>query len=102
RPGGRTNNAHRTPLAETIARRVATTLERPTRRHEHRRASTDASLPGREVHVASAPPPRGEAGDHRLGPDSRPRGPPLGRADRARRLVRRTPNAVARPAHPRP
>ena len=41
-----------------------------------------------------------QAGPHRLGPGQRPRGARMGRANRARRLVRRAPLAVARPENP--
>ena len=60
------------------------------------RAQVDA------VHAAPAPPARGQAGAHGLGAGQRPRGDPVGGADRARRLVRRAPLAGARPADPRP
>ena len=45
---------------------------------------------------------RGQAGDHRLGADPRPQQPPLARADRARRLVRRAPVAAPGPRDPAP
>ena len=44
---------------------------------------------GRPVHRAPAPAARGEARPHRVGSDQRPRVAAVGRADRARRLVRR-------------
>ena len=61
----------------------------------------DAPLPGGEVHGAPAAAARREAGDHRLGAGARPRGAAVGRADRARRLVRRPPLRPARPEDPR-
>ena len=72
------------------------------RRDVGRRTAPDARGAGRRLHAAPAPPARGQARAHRLGPGQRPRRDPLGRADRARRLVRRAPLAGARPADPRP
>ena len=60
----------------------------------------DARVPGRALHASPAPPPRGETGDHRLGAGARAREAPLGRADRAGRLVRRAPLVLARPEDP--
>src|SRR6185295_17904643 len=53
-----------------------------------RRTSLDEQSPGRRLHAPPETPPRGPAGDHRLGPGSGPRRHPLGGADRARCLVR--------------
>src|SRR5204862_3061606 len=63
--------------------------------------AADAPVPGRAVHASPAAPARGEAGDHRLGPGARPRRAPVAGADRAGRLVRGAPLAVARPEDPR-
>ena len=49
-----------------------------------------------------ASPPRGPSRDHRLGAGQRPGRDHLGRADRARQLVRREPLAGPRPEDPRP
>ena len=66
-----------------------------------RRAAADARGPGRALHAAPAPPAGGAARDHRLGAGERPRRDPVGGADRAGRLVRRSPLGPARPADPR-
>ena len=50
--------------------------------------------PGRPVHRPPARPPRGQAGHHGLGADQRPHVAAVGRADRARPLVRRAPHAA--------
>ena len=59
------------------------------------------AVPGRALRRAPAAAPRGQAGDHRLGSDPRPRIGPLGGPDRAGRLVRRAPLAEGRPGDPR-
>src|SRR6185295_18793026 len=89
----------RTPA--TLTRRDPAALERRARRHEHDRSAADALVSGRAVHAASAAATRGQAGDHRVGADPRPGTAAVGGADRARRLVRREPVAVARPEDPR-
>ena len=59
------------------------------------------ALPGRALHGAPAAPPRGQAGPDRLGAGARSRTAAVGRAHRARRLVRRAPLAARRPEDPR-
>ena len=59
------------------------------------RKALDAPLPGRAIHGAPAQAPRGPARADRVGADPRPRGAPVGRPDRAGRLVRRAPVAAA-------
>ena len=54
------------------------------------------------VRRAAAAPPRRQARDHRLGADPRPRVAAVGRADRARPLVRPPPRLEDRPADPAP
>ena len=100
RQGRQPDHARRPLPPPHVDRRAAAALERRPRRHEPDRAAADAALPGREVHRSPAPPARGAARDHRLGADPRPRVALLGRADRARRLVRRPPLAAHRPADP--
>ena len=51
--------------------------------------------------AAAAPPARGEAGHHRVGPGARTRHAAVGGADRARRLVRRAPVGPTRRHDPR-
>ena len=58
--------------------------------------------PGRALRRPPAPPPRRPPGDDRLGAGQRPHRDRLGRADRARHLVRRAPLARPRPEDPRP
>ena len=66
------------------------------------RPAAHARVPGRALHASPAAAAGGQAGDHRLGPGARARHAAVGRADRARRLVRRAPLAVARPEDPGP
>src|SRR6185503_20872974 len=94
------DHAGRTRPAEALARRAAAALERPSRGHVADRSAPDARLPGRALLAAAAAPPRRQARPHRLGADPRPGGAAVGRADRARRLVRRAPLAARRPEDP--
>ena len=55
-----------------------------------------------QLRRAPAAPARRQAGHHRLGADPRPRVAALGRADRARPLVRPPPRLEDRPADPAP
>ena len=100
RRGRQPHHARRAAPAPDLARRAAAALERRARRDEPDRAAADAALPGREVHRAPAPAARRAAGAHRLGAGPRPRDAAVGRADRARRLVRRAPLAARRPRDP--
>src|SRR4029453_6603872 len=84
-----------------LAGRGAAAVERRARRDELDRAETDTRVPGRAVHAAPAQAPGRPPGSHRLGPGAGPRVAALGRADRARRLVRRPSFAVARREDPR-
>ena len=86
--------------APHLARRDPQPAQRPARGDGDRRPTADDPRPGRRLHPPPAPPPRGPAGDHRLGAGPGPGGNPLGGADRARHRVRRTPRRRPRPAHP--
>ena len=98
---GRFAHHPRRPAAAAahVDRRAAAALERAPRRDVHRRAATDAALPGRALHRPPAPTSRrapGLTGWAQVnGRAASPGGP-----DRARRLVRRAPHAWARPADP--
>ena len=88
-------HAGRRAAAALLARRAAQPRQRAARRDGDRRPAPDPRGAGRGLHAAPAPAARGQAGDHRLGAGQRPRGDPVGRADRARRLVRGPPLAAA-------
>ena len=64
--------------AAHLARRGAEPRQRAARRDGDRRPAPDDPGPGRALHAAPAPPPRGAARDHRLGAGQRPRRDPLG------------------------
>ena len=111
RPGRRRHRRHprgpprhrRRPLPPPhLAGRGPQPGQRAPRRDGDRRPAPDHPRPGRRLHAAPEPPPRGPARDHRLGAGAGPRRHPLGGADRARRLVRRAPLTRPRHPHPRP
>ena len=85
-----------------LDRRAPAALERRPGRHVRDRPSPHAPVPGRAVRRAAAPEARRAAGPDRLGAGARARQPPVGRSDRARRLVRRAPLGARRPEDPRP
>src|SRR5205085_7478416 len=89
------------PAAAPLARRAAAAVERPPRRYEHHRPEANAPLPGGALHATPTAAAGSKAGHYRLGAGARPRQGPMGGADRARRLVRRAPLALPRPADPR-
>src|SRR5262249_32841238 len=99
--GRSAHHAYRPTVATAVARRDSAALERRARRHEPRRPPSHARVSGRAVHAAPAATARRKAGDHGLGADPRACAAALGRADRAGRLVRRAPLALARPQDPR-
>ncbi len=101
RPRRRADHARRPSPPPALGRRAAAALERAPRRDEPDRPAADARLPGRALHAAPAAPARRQARAHRVGADPRPRRAAVGRADRARRLVRRAPLAARRPEDPR-
>src|SRR5436305_7275738 len=101
-PGGRRqNHPPGRGAASVLARRAPESLERAARRDVRHRPEADASGSGRAVHRAPARQAQGQAGHHRMGPDQRSRVAAVGRADRARPVVRRAPIALARPEDPR-
>src|SRR5206468_11029267 len=101
RPGRPADHARRTSSSTPVDRRAPAAVERPPRRHEPHRPAPHPRVPGRAVYAAPTSPAGGETGYHGLGADPRPRAPAVGRANRAGRLVRRAPLAVARPQDPR-
>ena len=100
RRGRSPHHTRRAAAPADVDRRAAAAVERGSRRDVRDRAATDAALPGRALRERQRRRLDGPARPHRLGADPRPRDALLGRADRARRLVRRARVAGRRPEDP--